>query len=124
MKLYKYKSLPHKKELTAEEKEQLEYCKDILLNEFLLKVVNYVADHFGNLPDNSKPGFENFTNDEFDTAVKYLAEIGVLKLNQSKDFSYCGRRDIETNDDYEEYYVTKAFISEENLKKFKASLEQ
>ena len=93
-------------------------------NEFLLKVVNYVADHFGNLPDNSKPGFENFTNDEFDTAVKYLAEIGVLKLNQSKDFSYCGRRDIETNDDYEEYYVTKAFISEENLKKFKASLEQ
>lgn len=32
MKLYKYKSLPHKKELTAEEKEQLEYCKDILLN--------------------------------------------------------------------------------------------
>ena len=59
-------------------------------NEFLLKVVNYVADHFGNLPDNSKPGFENFTNDEFDTAVKYLAEIGVLKLNQSKDFSYCG----------------------------------
>ena len=83
-------------------------------NEFLLKVVNYVADHFGNLPDNSKPGFENFTNDEFDTAVKYLAEIGVLKLNQSKDFSYCGRRDIETNDDYEEYYVTKAFISEEN----------
>ena len=33
-------------------------------NEFLLKVVNYVADHFGNLPDNSKPGFENFTNDE------------------------------------------------------------
>ena len=29
MKLYKYKSLPHKKELTAEEKEQLEYCKDI-----------------------------------------------------------------------------------------------
>ena len=93
-------------------------------NEFLLKVVNYVADHFVNLPDNSKPGFENFTNDEFDTAVKYLAEIGVLKLNQSKDFSYCGRRDIETNDDYEEYYVTKAFISEENLKKFKASLEQ
>ena len=54
-------------------------------NEFLLKVVNYVADHFGNLPDNSKPGFENFTNDEFDTAVKYLAEIGVLKLNQSKE---------------------------------------
>lgn len=53
-------------------------------NEFLLKVVNYVADHFGNLPDNSKPGFENFTNDEFDTAVKYLAEIGVLKLNQSR----------------------------------------
>ena len=51
-------------------------------NEFLLKVVNYVADHFGNLPDNSKPGFENFTNDEFDTAVKYLAEIGVLKLNR------------------------------------------
>lgn len=85
-------------------------------NEFLLKVVNYVADHFGNLPDNSKPGFENFTNDEFDTAVKYLAEIGVLKLNQSKDFSYCGRRDIETNDDYEEYYVTKAFISEENTR--------
>lgn len=32
MKLYKYKSLPHKKELTAEEKEQLEYCKDILLS--------------------------------------------------------------------------------------------
>ena len=93
-------------------------------NEFLLKVVNYVADHFGNLQDNSKPGFENFTNDEFDTAVKYLAEIGVLKLNQSKDFSYCGRRDIETIDDYEEYYVTKAFISVENLIKFKASLEQ
>lgn len=46
-------------------------------NEFLLKVVNYVADHFGNLPDNSKPGFENFTNDEFDTAVKYLAEMVV-----------------------------------------------
>lgn len=91
--------------------------------EFILKVVNYVADHFGNLPDNSTPEFENFTNDEFDTAVKYLAEIGVLKLSQSKGFSYCGRRDIENNDNYEEYYITKAFISEENLKKFKASLE-
>ena len=39
-------------------------------NEFLLKVVNYVADHFGNLPDNSKPGFENFTNDEFEYAYQ------------------------------------------------------
>ena len=35
MKLYKYKSLPHKKELTAEEKEQLEYCKDILITAYL-----------------------------------------------------------------------------------------
>lgn len=82
-------------------------------NEFLLKVVNYVADHFGNLPDNSKPGFENFTNDEFDTAVKYLAEIGVLKLNQSKDFSYCGRRDIETNDD--SALSIAAFVSESSV---------
>lgn len=99
MKLYKYKSLPHKKELTAEEKEQLEYCKDILLNHRLFMAPRETL------------------NDPFEG-------MAIPKLNQSKDFSYCGRRDIETNDDYEEYYVTKAFISEENLKKFKASLEQ
>ena len=33
MKLYKYKALPYKKSvLNKEEKEQIKYCKDILLN--------------------------------------------------------------------------------------------
>ena len=33
MKLYKYKSLPYRKDkLSKEEQKQIEYCKDILLN--------------------------------------------------------------------------------------------
>lgn len=36
MKLYKYKSLPYRKDkLSKEEQKQIEYCKDILLNKRL-----------------------------------------------------------------------------------------
>ena len=40
--------------------------------ELVLKVVAYIADHLGNLPDDSVSGFENYTNDEIDAVVNYL----------------------------------------------------
>ena len=53
-----------------------------------LNVVAYIADHLGNLPDDSKPGFENYTNDEIDAVVRHLEKIGVLNIAQSKAYSY------------------------------------
>ena len=92
--------------------------------ELVLKVVSYIADHLGNLPDDSKPGFENYTNDEIDAVVKHLAEIGVINIAQSRAYSYYGIGDVKSHDDYDEYYTSRAFISEEKLKEFKASLIQ
>ncbi len=91
--------------------------------ELVLKVVSYIADHLGNLPDDSKPGFENYTNDEIDAVVKHLEEIGILNITHSKVYSYCGISDAKGHDDYDEHYLSRAFISEENFKKFKASLK-
>ena len=62
--------------------------------ELVLKVVRYIADHLGNLPDDSKPGFENYTNDEIDAVVNYLEEIGVLNIALSKAYSYYGIGDV------------------------------
>lgn len=55
-----------------------------------LNVVAYIADHLGNLPDDSISEFENYTNDEIDAVVKHLAEIGVINIAQSRAYSYCG----------------------------------
>ena len=52
--------------------------------ELVLKVVAYIADRLGNLPDDSVSGFENYTNDEIDAVVKHLAEIGVINIAQSR----------------------------------------
>ena len=54
------------------------------------EVVSYIADHLGNLPDDSISGFENYTNDEIDAVVKHLEEIGVINIAQSRAYSYCG----------------------------------
>ena len=91
--------------------------------ELALKVVNYITDHLGNLPDDSKSGFGNYTNDEIDAVVKHLEEIGVLNITHSKAYPYCGIGNEKGHDDYDEYYTSRAFISEEKLKEFKASLK-
>lgn len=91
--------------------------------ELVLSVVAYIAEHLGNLPDDSKPGFENYTNDEIDAVVKHLEEIGILNITYSKVYSYCGIGDAIGHADYDEHYLSRAFISEENFKKFKASLK-
>lgn len=88
-----------------------------------LNVVAYIADHLGNLPDDSKPGFENYTNDEIDAVVRHLEKIGVLNIAQSKAYSYCGIGNEKGHDDYDEHYTSRAFISEEKFKEFKASLK-
>lgn len=91
--------------------------------ELALKVVSYIADYLGNLPDDSISRFENYTNDEIDAVVKHLEEIGVLNIAHSKAHSYCGIGDAKGHADYDEHYLSRAFISEENFKKFKASLK-
>ena len=91
--------------------------------ELVLKVVAYIADHLGNLPDDSVSGFENYTNDEIDAVVKHLAEIGVINIAQSRAYSYCGIGNEKGHDDYDEHYTSRAFISEEKIKEFKASLK-
>ena len=90
---------------------------------FALNVVAYIADHLGNLPDDSVSEFKNYTNDEIDAVVKHLKEIGVLNIAQSSEYSYCGIGNEKGHDDYDEYYTSRAFISEEKLKEFKASLK-
>lgn len=91
--------------------------------ELVLKVVAYIADHLGNLPDDSISEFENYTNDEIDAVVKYLEEIGVINIAQSSAYSYCGIGDVKSHDDYDKYYTSRAFIKMEKLKEFKASLK-
>lgn len=91
--------------------------------ELALKVVSYIADHLGNLPDDSKSGFENYTNDEIDAVVNHLEEIGVLNIAHAKAYSYCGLGDVKSHEDYDEYYTSRAFVSEEKLKEFNASLK-
>lgn len=72
--------------------------------ELVLKVVAYIADRLGNLPDDSVSGFENYTNDEIDAVVKHLAEIGVINIAQSRAYSYCGIGNEKGHDDYDEHY--------------------
>lgn len=91
--------------------------------ELALKVVTYIAEHLGNLPDDSKPGFEIFTNDEIDAEIKCLKEKDILNIVQSEAYSYCGIGNVKGHDSYDKYFRSKAFISEEKLKEFKASLE-
>lgn len=88
-----------------------------------LNVVAYIADHLGNLPDDSVSEFENYKNDEIDAVVKHLAEIGVINIAQSRAYSYCGIGNEKGHDDYDEHYTSRAFISEEKFKEFKASLK-
>ena len=90
---------------------------------FDIALAQYIADYLGNLPDDSISGFENYTNDEIDAVVKHLEEIGVLNIAHSKAYSYCGIGDAKGHADYDEHYLSRAFISEENFKKFKASLK-
>lgn len=55
--------------------------------------------------------------------MKHLAEIGVINIAQSRAYSYCGIGNEKGHDDYDEHYTSRAFISEEKFKEFKASLK-
>ena len=91
--------------------------------ELVMNVVNYAANHLGNLPDDSITGFENYTNNEIDVAVKYLEEVGVFNIAQSEAYSYCGVGDVKSHNDSTKYYTARAFISKEKLDKLKILLE-
>ena len=47
--------------------------------ELALKVVSYIADYLGNLPDDSISGFENYTNDEIDAVVGIVVIVQVVR---------------------------------------------